>query len=93
MQERFKRAFKILENESKFWDYETYTKVLYEDALDLRWLRNAAKLWSDYEEDVSWVIKGIHYDPNHPDNLSEQVYNTWKEIRSVNRLTELVTEK
>ncbi|QNI21177.1 hypothetical protein [Vibrio phage vB_pir03] len=41
------------------------------------WLRNAAELWVDYEENPMWSMGGVNCDPNHPDNLARYVGDTW----------------
>jgi len=79
MEQRFKRAFILLVNESKGWTKEEFTSVL-EHGLNLMWLRNEANLWVDYVEDKDWVINGVNYDPNHPDNLSNSVFELWRDI-------------
>lgn len=80
IQERFMRAFNVLiefQKENEF----VMSEQLKDDDLNLMWLRNEAKLWEDYEEDVTCIINGIQYDPNHPDNLSAVV---WKAFRTHN---------
>lgn len=82
MQERFKRAFEVLEKEYQLIKSEDdYEPFLDGDSLCLRWLRNEAKLWEDYEEDNLWIINGVDYNPNHPDNLSDSVYKLWLQTK------------
>ncbi|AGH31898.1 hypothetical protein VPIG_00040 [Vibrio phage PWH3a-P1] len=82
MEERFKRAYQVLDKVIKECHPtpEQYNKFVVCDIVDLMWLRNEADLWSDYETDGSWVINGINYDPNHPDNLSHSVYKLWQQV-------------
>lgn len=80
MEYRFKRAFKVLDEDSKSWSEEEFEAVISE-GLNLMWLRNEAKLWSDYEEDADWLLDGVQYDPNHPDNLSDSVFKLWKQTK------------
>lgn len=82
MQERFKRAYNVLESEAETLDEDTYKQILSGDNINLMWLRNEAGLWADYEEDISWIIDDVNYDPNHPDNLSHSVYELWKTIHT-----------
>ncbi len=83
MEQRFKRAFQVLENIHIDADYQAMFGIIHENALCLRWLRNEAKLWEDYVQDEEWLINGVDYDPNHPDNLSDAVYRTWKSTKGV----------
>ncbi len=85
MQERFKRTYKVLEEESKTWDEDTFNTVVKGDNLNLMWLRNEANLWEDWDEDKDWIIDGVHYDPNHPDNLSYSVYKLWQSVKQNQR--------
>jgi len=77
MQERFKRVFQFLEDTYLDPDNIEGQDVLLSGELNLMWLRNETGLWEDYEEDPYWIINGIQYDPNHPDNLSDSVYKWW----------------
>lgn len=82
MEERFKRAYQVLDKEIKdnYPEPEDYNKFVMCDMVDLMWLRNEARLWEDYKEDSSWIINGVNYDPNHPDNLSSSVYKLWQQV-------------
>jgi len=75
--ERFKRAYKVLEEEFSNMDTDIIDTVR-EEGPNLMWLRNEAKLWEDYEEDTSMIIDGVNQDPNHPDNLSDIVWRSFK---------------
>lgn len=77
IQDRFKRAYQVLVD--LYNKDNTYARELIaEDSLSLMWLRNEAKLWQDYEEDMTMVIDGVNMDPNHPDNLSAYVWQCFK---------------
>jgi hypothetical protein len=86
MEERIKRGYNFLVEESKEWNYQLTTAVLYEDYIDeeglLRWVRDVAKLWVGYEKDEDWVINGIDFNPNHPDNVSRIILDLWRETYS-----------
>lgn len=75
--ERFKRTYKVLEKQFKTTSKEDMEELC-EDGLNLRWLRNEAGLWEDFEEDVTMIIDGCNLDPNHPDNLSDAVWRSFK---------------
>lgn len=71
MKERFTRSYKVLELMWGDISEEDQTLLITEEQkIDSRWLRNAAGLWGDYEEDSNWLLDGTACDPNHPDNLS-----------------------
>lgn len=77
IQDRFKRAYQVLRDIAD--DNLDYMRnLIKEDDLNLMHLRNEAKLWSDYEEDMTMIIDGVQCDPNHPDNLSHNVWETFK---------------
>lgn len=82
MEERFQRAYQVLDKAIKEChpNPEDYNKFVMCDMVDLMWLRNEADLWKDYEDNPSWIINGINYDPNHPDNLSGSVYKLWQQV-------------
>lgn len=77
IQDRFKRAYDVLVD---FYNDDTtkMRELIAEDSLSLMWLRNEAKLWEDYEEDMTMIIDGMNMDPNHPDNLSAYVWQCFK---------------
>lgn len=85
MGERFKRAYKVLDEDLKlaFPLKGERVSVILENGIDLRALRNEANLWEDYIEDKSWIIGGVNCDPNHPDNLSDIVYKHWLMINRI----------
>jgi hypothetical protein len=89
MEERIKRGYNLLVEEAKEWDYEFTQLVLYEDYKDeealLRWIRNVAKLWVGFEKDEDWVINGIDFNPNHPDNVSKFILDLWRDTYSHTR--------
>ena len=76
------RAFNVLVEFQKANEF-VMSEQLKDNDLNLRWLRNEAKLWEDYEEDESCIINGVNYDPNHPDNLSAVV---WASFRTHNNI-------
>lgn len=82
MQARFKRAYQVLDKEYGTMNDEHKQQMVHENAICLRWLRNEAKLWEDYEEDP-WYVNGCDNNPNHPDNLSYLVYEWWKTVKKV----------
>ena len=79
MHERFTRAYNVLDKAIKeeYPDIEDRKQL---QEINLMWLRNEANLWVDWEADDSWIVDGVHCDPNHPDNLSSMVFNYWKQV-------------
>lgn len=74
MKARFVRALDTLKKEFDKLSPEDKESVLSgKEQFCGRWLRNEAELWTDYEEDLSFVVDGVQTDPNHPDNLSYMV--------------------
>lgn len=78
IQTRFKRAYQVLEDEFKVMDTQAESDKYRESGVNLTWLRNEAKLWEDYEEDLTMVLGCCNVDPNHPDNLSSLVWDAFK---------------
>lgn len=81
IQERFLRAWKVLD------DYRVnnpteMSRMIKSDELGRMWLRNEAKLWEDYVEDPVMIIECVNVDPNHPDNLSEQVWHSFRVVHN-----------
>lgn len=78
IQDRFIRAFNVLVEKQRVHP-EDMKDALKNDDLCLMWLRNEANLWEDYDEsDTTCLVNGVNYDPNHPDNLSAQVWNAFR---------------
>lgn len=77
IQERFMRAFNVLMKFQKENEF-VMSEQPKDNDLNLTWLRNEAKLWEDYEEDMTCIVGGVNYDPNHPDNLSASVWNAFR---------------
>lgn len=77
IQDRFKRTYKLLEEVFSVMSKEDITTIR-KEGINLMTIRNKAGLWGDYEEDISVVIDGYQVDPNHPDNLSSIVWESFK---------------
>ena len=77
MKERFFRAWEVLEEYKREFPGDMLD-MLENDELNLMWVRNEAGLWDDWVEDPSMIVNGIDYNPNHPDNLSALVWDTFR---------------
>lgn len=75
--ERYKRAYELLVGTFSTMDSEDKAEVR-QNGLCLRWLRNEADLWIDFEEDLTMIIDDCNQDPNHPDQLSDAVWRSFK---------------
>tara|TARA_R110000850_G_scaffold270524_1_gene403607 strand:- start:1418 stop:1693 length:276 start_codon:yes stop_codon:yes gene_type:complete len=75
--ERYKRAYQLLVGTFSTMSSKDKDAVR-QNGLDLRWLRNEAGLWKDFEEDLTMVIDDCNQDPNHPDQLSAAVWRSFK---------------
>ena len=58
-------------------DIEGVQSMIKTRDMNLQWLRNAARLWTDYTPNDFYMFDGVDYDPNNPDNLSNSVFELW----------------
>lgn len=77
IQERYKRVYEVLVSTFASMSEEDKNTVR-KEGINLRWLRNEARLWSDFVEDESMVIDDCNQDPAHPDQLSDSVWGSFK---------------
>lgn len=74
---RFFRAWEVLEKHKKEFPGDMLD-MIENDEISRMWIRNEANLWTDWISDKQYIIDGVDYNPGHPDNLSETVWQAFR---------------